>query len=72
MQETGFSRRELTALRNGHALPHAKTRDVLVRAAAAFAREELASMEINLPLGDAAACARFHFEVRRLATAEVS
>jgi hypothetical protein len=59
MQETGLSRRALTALRNGHALPHAKTRKVLLRAAEAFGREQLATHDQKAPRDDMAACVHY-------------
>jgi hypothetical protein len=59
MQETGLSRRALTALRNGHALPHAKTREALARAAAAFAREQRAQVANPVPYDDFAVCAYY-------------
>ncbi|MDP9370918.1 MAG: helix-turn-helix domain-containing protein [Chloroflexota bacterium] len=38
---TGLSRSALTAIRSGRAIPRAKTRDKLTRAAAEYAREQL-------------------------------
>jgi hypothetical protein len=58
-QETGLSRRALTALRNGHALPRPKTREALVRAAAEFAREQLPVVAHAAPRDDLAACVRY-------------
>ncbi len=59
MHETGLSRRALTALRNGHALPHPKTREALARSASAFAREQLSHAGIAAPRDHLSACIRY-------------
>jgi hypothetical protein len=63
MQETGLSRRALTALRNGHALPHAKSREALLRSVAAFACEELSHAGAVAPRDVLTACMRYLNEV---------
>jgi hypothetical protein len=65
VRETGLSRRALTVLRNGHALPHTKTRVALTRAAARFAREQLEARNQQAPHGDMAACVHYLHMVDR-------
>jgi len=67
-RETGRSPRALTALRNGHALPRAKTREALLQSAAAFAREQLAARSQQVPHGDMAACVQYVHTVDRETT----
>ena len=54
---TGLSERAIKALRNGRASPRPGNREVLVRAAATFARDQLHGRGLGTPADDLAACA---------------
>jgi hypothetical protein len=56
-EATGMSRTQLKALRNEHAMPRPQNREVLVRIAASFAREQLRRAGKRQPRGDLEACA---------------
>ena len=45
--------------RNGHTVPHARNREALTRAVAAFARERLGKFDLPIPADDLAACAAY-------------
>jgi hypothetical protein len=56
-ERAGLSDRAITALRNGHAEPHARHRDALTQAAGDFARERVRQAGAATPRGDLEACA---------------
>jgi hypothetical protein len=56
-EQSGLSRTQLKALRNAHAQPHARHREVLLHAAGAFARDRLAAAGRPVPHEDLPACA---------------
>jgi hypothetical protein len=56
-QQTGMSLSQIKAVRNGHARPRDTHREALIRAAAAFARTQLADAGLPVPHGDLEACA---------------
>lgn len=55
--KTGLALRTVKAARNGHTKPHSQNRQVLTRAAAAFAREQLQEFGIQSPTDDLTYCA---------------
>jgi hypothetical protein len=59
MEGTGLARSTITALRNGHGVPHPHTREVLTRIAATFARVQLRKADKQPPRGDLEACAAY-------------
>lgn len=58
-EETGLAVSTVKAARNGHTTPHEGSRDVLVRVATEYAREQLRTRSVEPPAEDDAACAAF-------------
>jgi hypothetical protein len=55
-KRTGLARSSITAIRNGHTIPHPQTREALTRAATGFARADLFEQGAIIPHGDLAVC----------------
>lgn len=54
---TGLAVSTVKAARHGRTHPHGRNRQVLIQAAAAFAREQLQELDIPAPTDDLTACA---------------
>jgi hypothetical protein len=56
-EQTGLSRSQIKAIRNGHARPHATHREELAQAVGEYARKQLHAAGKTIPKGDLLACA---------------
>jgi hypothetical protein len=65
-EQTGMSRSQIKALRNGHARPHKANRDLLLHIAGDFARSELQTATEPVGPSDLKACAAFLRHVRQV------
>ncbi len=58
-EETGRRMSTVKAARNGHTVPRERSREVLVRVATEYARDQLRKRGVEPPADDLAACAAF-------------